>query len=238
MARGWSTDYLQAFPFWLVDVAPLGLLSLPVLNPFMGFSTISGPEVVLNVETISEANWIFDKKVVTGASVGPITMERGVTWFDSDFWHWVMATLKGDPEEFTAGIVPGMRTGGVTPRRTMMLIHFFTRMLSSPFNRNADVHGVAARAALLGAGAAAGGGGVLGGISAAGSLTVAAGLGAVTGMPFFEFAPRIPAKVYILYGCVPSNWKVDGDFDATSGDVSISSLEMTVEMVEHKSFEF
>ena len=238
MARSWTADYLQSYPFWLVDIAPIGALALPVFNPFMGFSTISGPELTVNAETINEANWIFDKKVVTGASCGPITLQRGVTWFDSDFWHWVMASLKGDPEEFSAGIVPLLRTGGVTPRRTMMLIHFFNRMIGNPLSdSNRDLKGTVTHAAIVGAGATIGGGPVAG-LSAAGTLGAAAGVMSALGVPNFEFAPRVPAKLYILYGCTPARYKMDGDFDASSGDVSIAELEMNVEMVEHKTFEY
>lgn len=236
MARSWSLDYLQDYPFWLVDIAPIGALALPIFNPFMGFSAISGPEITMDVETIKEANWIFDKKVVTGASVGPITLQRGVTWWDSDFWHWVIATLKGDVEEFTAGIIPGLRTGGVTPRRTMMLIHFFNRTLGNPLAPNADAVARTTRSLLTGTAVTAGSG-IASGASVGGLVTtLGAGLGAL-GLNF-EFAPRVPAKVYLLYGCIPSRYKLDSDLDATSGNVSIQELEMQVEMVEHKTFEF
>lgn len=236
MARSWSADHLQAYPFWLVDIAPLGAMSLPIFNPFMGFASITAPEINVTVETITEANWIFDKKIVTGASVGPMTLARGTTWYDSDFWHWIMASLKGDLSEFTAGAIPLLRTGGVTPRRTMMLIHFFNRMITSPFDKNADLKAVITTSALVGVGAAVGGG-ALAGVSAAGTVGVAAAAWSMLGIPF-EFASRIPAKIYILYGCVPSRYKLDGDFDARSGEVSLQELEMQVEMVEHKSFEF
>jgi hypothetical protein len=235
MSRSWALDYLQDYPFWLVDVAPIGLRALPIFNPFMGFSSISGPEITMDVETIKEGNWIFDKKVVTGASVGPITLQRGVTWFDSDFWHWTMATLKGDPEEFTAGIVPGLRTGGVTPRRTMMLIHFFSRVLGDPLS-DSGAKGRAARTLITSTGVTAGSG-ILSGASTGGLVTaLGAGFG-LFGLNF-EFAPRVPAKVYMLYGCLPSRYKLDSDLDATSANVSIQELEMQVEMVEHKTFEF
>jgi len=229
-------DYLQDYPFWLVDIFPISTLALPIFSPFMGFSSISGPEITLDIETIKEGNWIFDKKVVTGGSVGPITLQRGVTWWDSDFWHWVMATLKGDAEEFTAGIIPGLRTGGVTPRRTMMLIHFFNRMLGDPLGSGAAAQANLARTALVGVGVAAGSGAASGATAGGAVFTLGAGLGAL-GLNF-EFAPRVPAKVYLLYGCVPSRYKLDSDLDATSGNVSIQELEMQVEMVEHKTFEF
>ena len=203
----------------------------------MGFSAITAPEINMTVETITEANWIFDKKVVTGGSVGPMTLSRGTTWYDSDFWHWVMATLKGDPSEFVAGAIPLMRTGGVTPRRTMMLIHFFNRMISDPFARNADMKAIEAVSGLVGVGAAVGGGPIAG-VSAVTATGVAGGTMTALGFPPVEFAARIPAKIYILYGCIPSRYKLDGDFDASSGDVSIQELEMQVEMVEHKAFHF
>lgn len=236
MARSWSTDYLQQFTFWLVDVAPIGAFALPIFNPFMGFSSITAPEITLTTETVSEANWIFDKKVVTGASVGPMTLQRGVTWFDSDFWHWVMATLKGDPEEFKAGYVPALRTGGVTPRRTMMLVHFFTRMTASPFVKGPQAAS-SSRSRLTGVGATIAGGAAQG-IGAAATLGAVGGMMNAAGFPPFEFAPRIPAKVYMLYGCTPSRLKLDGDFDASSGDVSIAEMDIDVEMIEQKTFEF
>lgn len=234
MARGWVTDYLQSHTFWLCDIAPLDLLSLPIFNPLMGFKSISGPEINFDTEEIREANWPFTKKVIKGGSCSAITLTRGSTWYDSDFWRWTMAALRGDPEEFNGGIVPLLRVGGPTPRRTMMLVHFFNRSVDWPFN---DRGGNQIRAGLTGAGLSLGGQGGLGAVSALqtgllGEAAAGLGLGA------FDFTPRIPAKVYLLYGCLPSRYKLAGDFDASSAEVSMAELEMSVEMVEHCSFGF
>lgn len=51
----------------------------------------------------------------------------------------------------------------------------------------------------------------------------------------FEFALRIPAKAYLLKGCIPARWKSGNDFDATDGSVSIAELDFTCEMVEEVS---
>ena len=56
---------------------------------------------------------------------------------------------------------------------------------------------------------------------------VAGGLGATLGP--VEFAPRLPAKAWVLYDCLPTRYKAGGDFDAQSADVSIQELEVAVE---------
>jgi len=236
MARHWSTDYLQSYPFWLVDIAPLSMLALPIFNPFMGFSSITGPEITFEHETIAEGNGVFDKKVIKRASAGPITLSRGVTWYDSDFWRWTMAALRGDMEELSGGI-PGLQMGGPSYRRTMMLIHFFTRSITDPFPAS-DGRQSAVRAATLAAAVGVGEGVVSAAAVGGTAFALGAGLNLLGLGGSFEFAPRIPAKVYLLYGCIPSRYKLTGDLDARSSDISITELEMAVEMIEHKSFEF
>jgi len=118
MARPVFTDYLQAFPFWMMDVAPITFSGLPIFNPVLGFSSISAPEISVEQYTVRQANWYFDRHVVQRAAISPFTARRGVTFFDSDFWRWTQAALSGN-QTFSVG--------GSSYRRSFVLIHFFAR---------------------------------------------------------------------------------------------------------------
>lgn len=108
-----------------------------------------------------------------------------------------------------------MAIGGVTPRRNLLLVHFLSR---SPFDAAANA-GIVAGAL---AGFAAGTGG---------AATAFNALGILSG----DFAPRIPAKAWMLYGCLPMRYKTGSDFDASSSDVSIMELDVTVEYFDEIS---
>jgi len=237
LARSFLNDYLQVFPFWLTDVGPLNAFSLPILTPLFGFSQLSSPEISIDVETFKEGNWMFDRKVVKSGSVSAITMSRGVTIYESDFSNWIKAALYGDPDQFSSPI-PGVGAGGLTYRRTLMLIHFMQRTIADPPpGGDQNAAGVAAQiataASLFAAGVALESGSLAGAVLG-GSLAGLTTGAALLGVPF-EFAARIPARAYMLYGCVPSRYKAGSDFDATSGDVSIQELEIQVEMVDQIS---
>lgn len=189
MARQAFTDYLQSFPFWMMDVAPISLSAAPIFNPVLGFSSISAPEVSVEQYTIRQANWYYDRHVVQRAAISPFTARRGVTFYDSDFWRWTQAALAGGTA-FTVG--------GASYRRSFVLIHFFAR------NPLAGLVGLEQTQAALNYGP-------------------------------FEFALRIPAKAYLLKGCIPARWRSGNDFDATDGSVSIAELDFTCELVEEIS---
>lgn len=283
MARSAFTDHLQVYPFWLLDIAPIEPLGLPVLTPLFGFASITAPEITVATTEIEEGNWYFSTAVLQSASVGSITLTRGATVNDSDFWRWMRATLAGDTEAFAgrsygtglalgaAGgnnplngsppfpgadtLIPGSigaaydvivgttdfnlpRVGGSTFRRDLLLIQFFAR---GPLN--------GAPASLIG-GAGLAGVGVdysdASGAFSAGGLGAASFVeGAVRGFqdggetvprdgrttPFF----RLPAKAWMLRGCIPIRYKSGSDFDASSGEVSIQELEVAVDIVDEIS---
>ena len=116
MARLAFTDYLQSFPFWMMDVGVLN--GLPVFNPVLGFASLTSPEVNIDQYTIRQANWYFDRHVVQRATLSPFTARRGVTFYDSDFWRWSMAALSGGTAYTTLGS---------SYRRSFIIIHFFAR---------------------------------------------------------------------------------------------------------------
>lgn len=117
MARLAVTDYLQNHCFWLMDVGLLGATGLPLLNPMLGFSAISSPSMSVETLPIREGNWFLERAVVKRGATAPITLSRGVSFFDSDFYKWVVGALSGGTTFGT----------GLTYRRDLLLIHFFAR---------------------------------------------------------------------------------------------------------------
>lgn len=70
------------------------------------------------------------------------------------------------------------------------------------------------------------GGAVTGALS--GGLAGAAG-GAILGS-FID--DRIPGRVWMLHDCIPTRYKAGGDFDASSGAVSVQELEVQPEHID------
>lgn len=228
MSRGPLTDYLQEHAFWLMDLAPIGTLSTPLFVPMAGFSSISSPEIQLELKEVPDGNWPFKRSVVTGAKVSAIKLARGVTAYDSDFYRWAMAAVFGD----TGGRPNSLfrfEVGGPTYRRTLLLIQFLAH---TPGPTREFAEGLAFTAFAAGLAAAA--------VASAPSITGGIRTAAVVGVPVlnaleggaFEFKARIPAKAWVLTGCIPSQWKAGGDFDAKSAEISIAELEITPESVE------
>jgi len=228
--RSTLTDYLQTYAFWLMDVAPIEPLALPIFTPLLGFSSITAPEIQLDIKEITEANWFFKRKVVQGGNVGNITLMRASKWYDNDFYKWVVAALAGNTGG--RGALHAMAVGGATPRRDLLLMHFMSR---SPFPKGWS-QAVAATGILALQGTATGMTGNAASLASRGYIehaaaitgaAVASGLGQQIGP--FELTPRLPAKAWVLYGCLPTRYKSGGDFDASDSSISIQELELAVE---------
>lgn len=219
MARPVSTDYLQAFPFWMMDTAHIGLMQAPIFNPLLGFASISAPALSVETYSIREGNWFLDRHVVQRGSYGTFSVRRAATFYDSDFYQWVMASLSGNV---------GMRVSGVSYRRPLMLIHFFSRNPTGG-SQTLDADSVARAKALA-----------ITDPSNAGDYRRQqqfneTGIGGNIAFGPIEFAVRVPAKAFMLKGCVPISWRPGNDFDATDGSVSIAELDFACEMVEEIS---
>jgi hypothetical protein len=236
MARSQLLDPLQVYPFWLLDVGPNDQTGLPILTPLFGFSSITAPEITADVMDVVEGNWYFNKKVLKRFNVGNITLQRGVTWFDSDFWKWMIAAVTGDMTDLSTlpflGMIPGPTLeSGPTYRRLLLLIQYFPHFILS----NDDIT-VSILQNIGTAGLVAGAAGLGGQIPTALPLVatgLAAAFKAVVGP--FELAGRLPARAYVLKGCIPTRYKSGGDMEATSGAVSVAELELAVEIIEELS---
>jgi hypothetical protein len=232
---------LQSYAFWLFDVAPIDSFGLPLFTPLFGFSRITSPEVTATIRHIKEGNWHYTRKVISGATVSPITMERGVFWADSDFWRWLQAGIWGDPEvqDFLGGSANFSGVPGPSPRRDLMLIQFFPR---GPFNSK-TANDVAGAVGLGVFGAIGAGLSFNAQISSPASVDAVAAtaqqvVGAVGGFGLNvalnpqTSAVRIPAKAWLLNGCIPTRYKASSDFDAATSAVSLQELDIEYERFE------
>jgi phage tail-like protein len=141
VARDRLSDVMQQYPFWLFDAGVMGgNILFPVLDPSLGFSSISSPEISVELKDIQPGNWEYKRRVVKAADTSPITLSRGARFYDSDFYNWITRAITGqDPS-----------------RRTLFLLHFLT------LRGGGGVAQIAAGAALGAVGGIAAGGGVAG----------------------------------------------------------------------------
>jgi len=238
LARNILRDFLQDSSFWLMDVAPVEPLAIPIFTPLFGFHSITAPEVTLETQEINEGNNLFGRTVIKKGSVGVLTLTRGATFFDSDFWRWTMAALRGSTAALDIGISNTMgigSVGGPTPRRDLVLVQYFKQqpfaMPAEDGSRNLVGMALATAANV----------GLLSGTatrnaSAAGTAAVlAASTLASTALGPFETYAKLPARAWILEGCLPTRYKTASDHDASSGQISMMELDVAVERVEEIS---
>lgn len=192
MPRLQLRDRLQNFRFHLFDVS-WGLTIPPyVFEPLGSFSSITAPELNLETEELAVGNDYFKTHLVTGGSCSNITLSRGASFFDSEFWRWTAATVKGNVSDLFPPVFGGHR-------RDLMLVQF-TGYSALGAQQNAALQAVA---------------------------SVAAGF-----LPEVGGVLRVPAKAWLMKDCLPVRYKVSGDFDATSSDVSIQELEISMHLFE------
>lgn len=250
-------DPIAASRFWLYDVAPIDALSLPIFQPLSGFTNITAPEITVETATIQEGNNPFPHLVAKGASVGVISLSRGVTFYNSDFYNWIHAAVLGTTGSIdvtrSVGAIGGI--GGITYRRSLMLIHFFRNFgAGAPTANTAQRRTVAAvGAAVTGVGMSAAAGVLLGtsqgvgvgvgaGIASTLQLGSLYGASAISSMRHNQNAVgagggyvKVPARAFLLHKCIPVRYKTGSDFDASSSEISIQELDLDVERVEEIS---
>lgn len=239
ISQGKAAEPLQNYAFWLVDLAPIDTLGLPIFLPGLGFQSITAPEVVVNSKEIREGNAYFSRKVIQSASVNKLTLTRGVRFFDSDFDRWTRAAIIGNTQGTGSSAILNemLVVGGPTYRRTMMLIHFFSRITVNDWMAGLAEIGAAAAASGAATDISAG----LGfyaqqytGNAAAAGFSGSNGWSAF-GMGPYDQVARLPAKAYVLYGCIPTRYKTGSGFDASSSEISIAELDIDYEHFEEIS---
>lgn len=89
-------DLLQNYTFWVFDASGFnGNPLFSIFDPTMGFSACSAPEWSLELRDIQPGNWEYKRRVVKSADIGPITLQNGARFWNSDFYNWLTNALKG-----------------------------------------------------------------------------------------------------------------------------------------------
>jgi phage tail-like protein len=109
MSRLRFLDMLQVYPFWVFDASGFaGNPLLSILDPVLGFSACTMPEITIEHREIQPGNWEYKRRAVKTADVGSITLSRGARFYDSDFYIWLNNAIKGKQPL----------------RRNLVLVHF------------------------------------------------------------------------------------------------------------------
>jgi len=98
MPRIALADFLQKYSFFLIDIGYDRYPWAPFLLPTFGFSSISGIKFSADTKEISPLNSRYTIKVPTKISIDTITLERGISMFDSNFYNWLVAYQNGEAE--------------------------------------------------------------------------------------------------------------------------------------------
>lgn len=184
MPRSRTFDLLQSYPFWVFDPGVIGGSALPsVFDPALAFSTCTAPELTASFYDIKQIVSRHTRKVLRSVEPGPITLSRGVRWWDSDFYMWMTAATRGDRGA----------------RKTIFLVQFLTQRLFT-VQDGGRVNGYEVQ------------------------IQPESG--------FAVLANRIPARAWVLRGCLPGRYKAGSDFDASSSAVSVASIDIYPETVD------
>lgn len=89
-------DYLSNYRFHVIDFT---FGSPSVLNISYGFARASIPEVTVEMKEVKEGTLEQKHYIPMAATIGPITLERGVAMFNSDFNDWTRSVIKGVPNQ-------------------------------------------------------------------------------------------------------------------------------------------
>lgn len=98
MARAVETDPYHKFRFHVVDPAGGNL------DPVAGFTTVTMPNVAVEVPVYREGTFKWTQKYPGVPTVGDVTMTKGIFKRESDFFNWVLKCVNGG-EDYRADLV-------------------------------------------------------------------------------------------------------------------------------------
>lgn len=226
------TDYLGSHRFWAMDIS--GSKQVPVFTPLFGFSGISSPKISAELESFKDGTYNYSRHIVKGGSVSPITFTRAASLYDSDFYDWIYYAINGTNEAKSQGLSSVfLGDAGGPVRRSIMVIHFSSINLAGGIRGGASSAALAAVAAGVEATIFTG----LAGISlVAGAATSLIG-GSAAGFQLgpFSAASWLPARMWILHDCIPTEYTAGSDFDANSAAISLMNLTVMPEWIEEFS---
>jgi phage tail-like protein len=94
--RNRVSDYLLNTHFHVFDVS---FSSPQVFTLIYGFNFVTAPELNIEMKEIKEGTFEYKKSVFHSANIADIDMHRGVKFYDSDFYDWIVAYLKGQQNQ-------------------------------------------------------------------------------------------------------------------------------------------
>lgn len=123
MARAQSTDYFQKFRFHVVE--PNNFLTTAA-----GFTAVTIPEVSTENAEYRDGITKMTKKQPGVPSVGEVTLSRGVTRVESDFYQWLRKCIDGgeyrtDLEIWHFHRLDGPLSVNSTPSRTIRCLEAY-----------------------------------------------------------------------------------------------------------------
>lgn len=202
MSRSRLRDVLQSYPFWLVDISPELTPPFFALLPVYQFSTITAPEVTLTEREINQCNSLYSVKVIESGAVNSLTLTRGATVADGDFWRWIRQCAHGHSNT----------------DKSFLLIQFMN--VNFRWDQAGGVPAGEALAQLaLGLGS-----------TATGVVTTI--MNGIPGMKSDAWHPRTPVRSWLLQNCKATRYKTAGDFDASSSEVSLMEVDLSMEAFE------
>ena len=89
-------DFLLSHNFHVFDVS---FSSPTVFLPVFGFATVSSPVINLETKEVKEGTFEYKRSIPMGASVDDVTLEQGARFYNSDFYDWITAVIKGDSNQ-------------------------------------------------------------------------------------------------------------------------------------------
>ena len=137
MARALTTDPLQNFNFYLLDIPTP--TAIPVAFPFkvgqassegqlLSFKSISVPNVTLQTKKIQEGNWPWAHEVPIGkVTVGDCTIQSAVTPLSMDFYMWFLQAMYGVQAPRRNFTIVQTQKDKLIPRRIYNLFRCFPK---------------------------------------------------------------------------------------------------------------
>jgi phage tail-like protein len=211
MARDLVDEILRGYMFHVTAV-PLGFSlfgdSSPVLTPDVGFASVTIPEMSINVDTINEGNMMVSHRIPTSIAEGEITMTRGATYSNNDFYVWIMKVMQAQ----------------VNFRRDLVIVQYFPAMKGKfgSFGSSALVSSNLSTYTNTATGAVVGTPGTNSGVDLD-----------TSNIP--GIAGRIPARAWKVTNAFPTRYKPGGDMDANSSELQISELAFAFQNIQEFS---
>jgi len=99
MARAASTDFYLNFRFHVLDPAGGNL------DPVAGFTSVSTPDITVDVADYREGIYRWTRKFPGVQSVGEVQLSKGTARRESDFFNWVLKVINGGVATYRTDLI-------------------------------------------------------------------------------------------------------------------------------------